>query len=397
VPTARARVAIVGAVRTPIGKFGGGLAKVPAVQLGQVAAREALARAKLTPSKVDDVLLGCSIQANLGQNPARQVSLAIGIPHEIGSVTLNKVCGSGMKSLMLGASEIRAGEASIVLAGGMESMDQAPYLLPGARWGLRFGAAQLQDAMLQDSLLDAYDHEHMGLTGEAVARKFSITREQADAFAARSHQRASEAWSSGRMKEETVAVPAELTGGAPVDHDEGVRADSTPERLAKLKPAFSPKGVLTAGNSSQLSDGAAVLLLASEEAVAKHSLAPLAWIRSSHVSGVPPPRVMESPIPTVKEHLAKEKLTPADLDLFEHNEAFSTASIAVQRTFSVPDEKFNVNGGAVALGHPIGCSGARIVVTLLYEMTRRKAHRGLATLCMGGGNGTSMILELPEN
>ncbi|MDE1820111.1 MAG: acetyl-CoA C-acetyltransferase [Euryarchaeota archaeon] len=386
-------MAIVGAARTPIGKFGGGLSKVPSPRLGQIAVREALRRASVAPTEVDDLLFGCSLEAGLGQNPARQVLLGCDIPVHVGATTINKVCGSGMKSLMFGASEVRAGDASLVVVGGMESMDLAPYLLPKVRWGMRYGEGALLDAMLTDSLLDAYDHEHMGMTGEAVARKFKITREEADAFSLRSHQKAIAAWNEGRLQEEVVPVPAEVTGGAAVERDEGPRADTSLEKLAKLKPAFSPKGVLTPGNSSQISDGAAALVLASEEKVAKLSLKPLAWIRSYHVSGVPPPRVMESPIPAVKEHLKKEKLTVADLDLFEHNEAFSTASIAVQRTFQVPEEKFNVNGGAVALGHPIGCSGARIVVTLLHEMLRRKSHRGLATLCMGGGNGTSVILE----
>ena len=389
-------MAIVGAVRTPIGKFGGGLSKVPSVKLGQLAVREALSRAKVPPSEVDGLLFGCALQAGLGQNPARQVQLGCDIPVEVGSTTINKVCGSGMKSLMLASSEVRAGDASLVVAGGMESMDLAPYLLPKARWGLRYGEGKVLDAMLTDSLLDAYDGEHMGLTGEAVAKKFGITREEADQFSLRSHEKACAAWSSGRLREEVVAVPAEMTGGAAVERDEGPRADTSLEKLGKLKPAFQPKGVLTAGNSSQISDGAAALVLASEEKVAKLSLRPLAWVHSYAVSGVPPNRVMESPIPTVKKHLAETHLTVADLDLFEHNEAFSTASIAVQRTFEVPEERFNVNGGAVALGHPIGCSGARIVVTLLHEMMRRRSHRGLATLCMGGGNGTSMILERAE-
>ncbi len=369
------------------------MSKVPSVRLGQVAVKEALLRAQVRPTQVEELLFGCALQAGLGQNPARQVQLGCDIPVEVGSVTINKVCGSGMKSLMLGASEIRAGDLGIAVVGGMESMDQAPYLLPKVRFGLKYGESKVLDAMLTDSLLDAYDHEHMGLTGEDVAKRFSITREQADVFSLRSHQKAVAAWEAGRFTSEVVPVPAEVTGGAPVERDEGPRGDTTLEKLAKLKPAFAPKGVLTAGNSSQLSDGAAALVLASEEKVRELSLKPLAWIRSYHVSGVPPARVMEAPIPAVKEHLAKEKLTPADLDLFEHNEAFSTASIAVQSTFQVPEEKFNVNGGAVALGHPIGCSGARIVVTLLHEMMRRKVHRGLATLCMGGGNGTSVILE----
>ena len=388
------RVAILSAVRTPIGKFGGGLSKVPSPFLGKIAAGAALERAGVRPDQIEEVIFGCGIAAGVGQNPARQVLIHSGIPPNVGAVTVNKVCGSGMKSLMFASSEIRAGDLSLVLAGGMENMSNAPFLLPArARWGIRLGDVPILDAMQNDGLTDAYDHQSMGMTGERITQRFHISREEADEFALESHLRAHRASEDGRFAEEIVAVPASVTGSTEVRRDEGPRGNSTREKLSTLRPAFLPGGILTAGNSSQLSDGAAALVLASEKMAAELSRPPLAWIRSSQVGGVAPADVMESPIPTVRAHLQREGLGVADLDLFEHNEAFSTASIAVRRALEVPDRIFNVNGGAVALGHPIGCSGARIVVTLLHEMIRRKAFRGLATLCMGGGNGTSLILE----
>ncbi len=388
------RVAVLGAVRTPIGKFLGSLSKVSPIQLGELAVREALARAQVPATQVEELAFGCAIQAGLGQNPARQVALASGVGPERGAVTINMVCGSGMRALIVGASEIRSCEHSLMVVGGMESMSGAPFLVPGMRSGHRYGDSSLLDAMLHDSLLDAYDHNHMGITGEDVARRFGITREEADAFALRSNTRVLRAVSSGDLKNEIVPVPASLTGGKELIVDEGPRADTTLEKLAKLRPSFAPNGILTAGNSSQLSDGAAALVLASEEHVQQTGKVPIAWISSYNTGGVPPSRVMEAPIPTVKEHLKREGLTVADLDLFEHNEAFSTASLAVQRALDVPEEKFNVNGGAVALGHPIGASGARIVVTLIHALRQRKGNRGLATLCMGGGNGLSVVVEM---
>ncbi|MDG6913435.1 MAG: thiolase family protein [Nitrososphaerota archaeon] len=390
-----AKVAILSAVRTPIGKFLGGLSQVSPVVLGQIAVEEALRRAKVSPSDIEEILFGCGIQAGLGQNPARQVGLAAGMGVEPGAVTINMVCGSGMKSLMLGADSIRLGERKVVLVGGMESMSRAPYLAPGVRLGSRYGDTPLVDAVLQDSLLDAYDHLHMGRTGEDVARRFGITRDDADAFALRSNQRAAAATERGELLREIAPVPATVTKGNEVSKDEGFRPDTTREKLSRLKPAFAPDGVLTAGNSSQLSDGAAALVLASRDWAEQHGIAPIGWVHSAHTSGVPPSRVMESPIPTVQGHLKKVGLTIGDLDLVEHNEAFSTASIAVQRALNIPDDRFNVNGGAVALGHPIGCSGARIVVTLLNAMAHRTSQRGLATLCMGGGNGLSVLIERP--
>jgi len=389
-------VAILSAVRTPIGRFGGALKSVSATQLGIHAARAALERSGLAPSEVEEVLFGQAIQAGAGQNPARQVLRGAGIPDSVGAATVNMVCGSGMKAIHWGYQAIRLGEFDRVLVGAMESMSNAPYLLPGAlRWGSLPGPHTLDDAMQRDALIDAYDeHEIMGLTGERVAKKFGLTRSEVDAFGLRSHLRASRATTTGILSDEIVPVPAEIALGRPgLAHDEALRADTTLEKLARLKPVFAPDGILTAGNSSKLSDGAAALVLASAREVRRSGAKPLAWVHSTGESGVHPRDVMESPIPTVKKHLERTGLSPADFDRVEHNEAYSSASLAVQRTFGFTEEQFNVNGGAVALGHPIGASGARIVVTLVHELVRSDRHLGLATLCMGGGNGLSLIVE----
>jgi acetyl-CoA C-acetyltransferase len=389
-------VAILSAIRTPIGKYGSALKETPAVTLGTLAVQAALARAKVEAREIADVYLGHCIQAGTGQNPARQVALRAGIPESAGAATINMVCGSGLKAVMFGALAIRAGQYDLMVVGGMESMSSAPYLLPGkARWGLRYGQFPVQDAMQVDALIDAFgEHEAMGFTGERVAQKFHLTRTEIDQYAARSQVRAVEATRSGIFRAESVPIPAELTpGGHGLDHDEGPRPDTTVESLGKLRPSFRPDGLMTAGNSSQLSDGAAALVLASESEVERRGARPLAWVHSMEVGGVDPANVMEAPIPTVTEHLRRVGLTPEEMDRVEHNEAFASASIAVQRTFRFPDDRFNVHGGAIALGHPIGASGARILVTLLHELERTKGHFGLATLCMGGGNGLSLIVE----
>jgi len=394
--SAPGRVAILSAVRTPIGKFGGKLRLTPAVVLGSLAAREAIARSKVAAAEVPEVAFGQGIQAGAGQNPARQVSRGAGIPDTAGAFTVNMVCGTSMKAIHLGVAELLSGQFPIVLAGGMESMDSAPHLLSArARFGLRTGDDTLVDAMLHDSLIDAYgEHEHMGFTGERVARHFHLSREEVDRFAVRSHRQAAQAIASGRFEAEYIPVPPEVTFSKEgLKVDEGPRGDSTVESLGRLKPSFLPDGVLTAANSSQLSDGAAALVLASEAEVQQRGLKPLAWVHSTAVGGVHPSDVMEAPIPTVKAHLAREGLQPKDLDRVEHNEAFASASLAVQKSFGFSEEQFNVHGGAVALGHPVGASGARIVVTLLYEMIRTNGRLGLATLCMGGGNGLSLILD----
>jgi len=390
------RVAILSAVRTPIGRFGGTLRAVPAPALGALVARSALARADVAAGEVEEVLFGQAIQAGVGQNPARQVLRGAGVPDEVGAATINMVCGSGMKAIHLGYAAIRAGDFDRVLVGAMESMSMAPYLLPGAlRWGSLPGPHTLDDGMQRDALIDAYDeHEIMGLTGERVARKFGLTRAEVDAFGLRSHLRASRATAEGTFRSELEAVPPSLTpGGTGLDHDEAPRADTTLEKLARLPPAFQPDGVLTAGNSSKLSDGAAALLLVSAREVRERGARPLAWIHSAAESGVHPRDVMESPIPTLRKHFSRTGLGPASFDRVEHNEAYASASLAVQRTFGFTEEQLNVHGGAVALGHPIGASGARIVVSLVHELVRSRTQLGLATLCMGGGNGLSLAVD----
>jgi acetyl-CoA C-acetyltransferase len=393
-------VAILSAVRTPIGRFGGALRGIPATGLGIHAARAAIARSGLAPDSIEEVLFGQAIQAGAGQNPARQVLRGAEVPDPVGAATVNMVCGSGMKAIHWGFTAIRAGDYDRVLVGAMESMSNAPYVLPGAlRWGSLPGPHTLDDAMQRDALVDAYaEHEIMGLTGERVAKKFGLTRAEVDAFGLRSHLKASRAVAAGTFAVEIAPIPPEMTpGGTGLDHDEAPRADTTLEKLARLKPAFAPDGVLTAGNSSKLSDGAAALVLASAQEVRRSGARPLAWLHSTAESGVHPRDVMESPIPTVRRHLEKTGFVPADFDRVEHNEAYASASLAVQRTFGFTEEQFNVNGGAIALGHPIGASGARIVVTLVHELVRSNRTRGLATLCMGGGNGLSVIVERPSS
>ena len=389
-------VAILSAVRTPIGRYGGALRAVPATVLGTHAARAAIDRSGIPPAEIDEVLFGQAIQAGAGQNPARQVLRGAGIPDAVGAATVNMVCGSGMKAIQWGFTAIRAEEVDRVLVGAMESMSNSPYLLPGSlRWGSPPGPHTLDDGMQRDALVDAYtEHEIMGLTGERIARKFGLTRVEVDTFGLRSHVRAVKATEDGTFSSEIVAIPSDLTPGAPgLARDEAPRADTTLEKLAKLKPAFAPDGVLTAGNSSKLSDGAAALVLASRREVERRGLKPIAWVHSAGEGGVHPRDVMEAPISTVRNHLKRTGLTPGVFDRVEHNEAYASASLAVQRTFGFTEEQFNVHGGAVALGHPIGASGARIVVTLVQELVRSRTRLGLATLCMGGGNGLSLIVD----
>ncbi|MFZ0699207.1 MAG: acetyl-CoA C-acyltransferase [Thermoplasmata archaeon] len=389
-------VAVVSAIRTPIGKYGGSLRELSAVQLGTVAAHSAIGKSGIPPADIEEVLFGHCIEAGAGQNPARQVLRGARIPDSSGASTINMVCGSGMKALHLGFSEIRSGAASRVLVGGMESMSRAPYLVDGAiRWGIKYGNRPLVDAMRNDALVDAYgEHEEMGLTGERIARKLGLSRVEIDAFGLRSHERAFRATRDGTFASEIVAVPPGIVPrSAGLDHDEGPRGDTSMVALSRLKPAFGLDGVLTAGSSSSLADGGAALVLASAHEVEHRRLKPLAWIHSICVSGVDPSDVMESPIPTVGKHLAATGFTPEEFDRVEHNEAFASASIAVMRAFGFTDRQFNVHGGAIALGHPIGMSGARIVVTLVHELVRSNTSLGLATLCMGGGNGLSVIID----
>ena len=389
-------VAILSAVRTPIGRYGGSLRSLPATRLGTLVARAAIDRSGLRPEEVQEVLFGMAIQAGTGQNPARQVLRGAGVPDSIGAATVNMVCGSGMKTIHWGYSAIRAGDFDRIVVGGMESMSNSPYLLPASlRWGNPPGPHRMEDAMQRDSLIDAYEeHELMGLTGERVAQHFHLTRAEVDAFGLRSHRLASVANRDGTFSSEMVPIPGDwIPGGLGLTTDEGPRPDTTMEGLSRIKPAFAPDGILTAGNSSKLSDGAAALVLASAAEVKRRGVQPLAWIHSVAESGVHPRDVMESPIPTVRLHLAKTGLAPSDFDRVEHNEAYASASIAVQRTFEFTDKQFNVHGGAIALGHPIGASGSRIAVTLVHELLRSQKTLGLATLCMGGGNGLSLAVD----
>lgn len=385
-------VVIVSGVRTPIGRFQGGLTTLSACQLGSVVLQEALKRAGL--NTVDEVIMGNVVSAGLGQNPARQAAIGAGIPVEVPSFTLNKVCGSGLKAVMLAAQVIKLGEAEVVAAGGMESMTNAPYMLFKARSGYRLGDGKLVDGMVHDGLWDVYNDFHMGLTGEIIAEKYDITREDADAFAFESHQKAIKAQENGKLKEEIIPVTVETRKKSfTVENDEGPRKDTSLEVLSKLRPVFKKDGVVTAGNASQISDGASAVVVMSEEKAKELGLEPLATIVDYCASGVKPELVMEAPIPCVKKLFSKTGMAINDVDLFEHNEAFATASCAVKKELKVPGEIFNVHGGAVALGHPIGCSGARVLVTLMYAMKDRNAHRGVATLCLGGGNAVGIMIE----
>ncbi|HVL88325.1 MAG TPA: thiolase family protein [Candidatus Thermoplasmatota archaeon] len=384
-------VVLAAACRTPVGKFNGSLRDVGAVELGAIAVREAVARAGLSPADVDEVVMGNVLQAGLGQNPARQAALKAGLPETVSAYTVNKVCGSSLKAVMLAAASVRAGDASIVVAGGMESMTNAPYLLRHARGGYRLGDGILVDGMIYDGLLDAYNGFHMGRTGEIVAQRFQISREEADRFALESHRRAQAASEGGDFKEEVVPVP--LPGGGTLTRDEGIRSDTTLERLARLKPVFKEDGIVTAGNASQISDGGAAVVVASREAAEDRGLPVLARVRGSNTAGVRPDLVMEAPIYGARSLLDRLDLGIDDIDQFEHNEAFATASCAVRQELRVPPDRFNPYGGAVALGHPLGASGARILTTLVHALHRKNKRRGLVTLCLGGGNAVSMVVE----
>ena len=386
---------IISACRTPIGKFGKSLAGVSAPSLGALVVGEALKRAKIPANEVDEVIMGNVVSAGLGQNPTRQAAIHAGIPFRVGSITVNKVCGSGLKAVMLAASTIKAGDNDVVVAGGMESMSNTPYLARGVRWGTKFGDASLQDSMITDGLWEVYHNYHMGLTGEHIAQRFHITRREADEFAYESHMKASKASKAGLFNAEKVNVKVEGDGGEIIEFsdDECIRAETTIEKLGKLKPTFKPDGVLTAGNSSQLSDGASAVVVTSERVAERFGVKPIAKILAYGTGGLEPARVMEAPIPTTKALLKRMKMAVDDIDLFEHNEAYSTASIAVKRALGVDESRFNISGGAVALGHPIGCSGARVLTTLIYALRRTGKKTGFATLCLGGGNAVAMIIE----
>jgi acetyl-CoA C-acetyltransferase len=390
-------VYVVSAVRTPIGKFLGALGALRATQLGAAAVRGAVRCAGIHVSAVDEVLMGSVIQAGLGQNPARQAALGAGLPPSAGAVTVNKVCGSGLKAILFGVQAIKAGEAQVVVAGGMESMSNAPYLLPEARRGTRLGHAKLLDALIHDGLWDATNDFHMGTSCELVAERFKVSRREMDEFSVESHRRASAAAKAGRFRAESLAVevPGEKGETRLVEADEGPRADASLETLASLKPAFKPEGLVTAGNSSQISDGAAAVVLMSERALQLHKTQPMARITGSAVAGVEPKWVLVSTIDAIRRFDGRNPWKAGDADLVEINEAFAGSTVAAIRELGLDPGRVNVNGGAVALGHPIGASGSRIVVTLLHALADRKLRRGVATLCMGGGNGLALGVERP--
>jgi len=389
-------VYIVSACRTPVGRFQGGLSKLKAPVLGGLAIKEALHRAGVSPDQVDEVIFGNVLQAGVGQNPARQAARAAGIPDTVAPFTVNKVCGSGLKTVMLAAQSIKAGDNEIVVAGGMESMSLAPYLLPSARTGARLGDAKLVDAMVHDGLWDVYSDQHMGLTGELVAEEYAIDRAAQDAFAVASHHKAAAAWAAGKFQAETFAVEVPQRRGDPVivDTDEGVRGDVTLESLSKLSAAFKKGGSVTAGNASQISDGACALVIASAAAVAKYGLKPLAKITGYAAGGMAPEWVMMAPKAAVENLEKKTGMSRHDFDLIEMNEAFASGSCALIKTLELDADKVNVHGGAVAIGHPIGASGARILTTLIYALKDRGLKTGLATLCLGGGNAVATSIEI---
>lgn len=388
--------AVIGiAVRTPVGSFGRSLASVSAVELGVVALKEAMRRINLSPEAVDEVILGNVLQAGQGQNPARQVSVKSGIPYEVPSYTVNKVCASGLKSVILAAQAIMVGDAHVVVAGGIENMSQAPYAVPKARWGHRMGDGNLVDLMIFDGLWDIFNGYHMGITAENVAEKFGISREDQDRFALGSQQKAEAAIKGGRFRDEIVPVEIPQKKGNPIifDTDEHPRFGTTLEALSKLPPAFKKGGTVTAGNASGINDSATIVIVMSEEKAKELGIEPMARIVSYASAGVDPAIMGTGPIPASRKALKKAGWSVDDLDLIEANEAFAAQAIAVNREMGWDIEKVNVNGGAIALGHPIGSSGARIFTTLLYEMKRRNARKGLATLCIGGGQGCAVTVE----
>jgi acetyl-CoA C-acetyltransferase len=386
-------VVIVGAARTPVGAFNGGLSSVPAHYLGQVAIAEALKRAKVEPGEVSETIMGQILTAGAGQNPARQAAIAAGIPAEKTAYGINQLCGSGLRAVALGYQAIRVGDSDIVVAGGQESMSQAPHCLH-LRSGTKMGDAQMIDTMIKDGLWDAFNGYHMGNTAENVAQKWQITREQQDQFAAASQQKAEAAQKAGRFKDEIVPVKISTRkGDVIVDTDEYPKHGTTVEALAKLRPAFDKNGTVTAGNASGINDGAAALVLMTAKEADKRGLKPLARIVSWATAGVDPAVMGTGPIPASRAALKKAGWTHQDLDLIEANEAFAAQACAVNRDLGWDTGKVNVNGGAIALGHPIGASGARVLVTLLHEMQKRGVHKGLATLCIGGGMGIAMCVE----
>ena len=389
------RVVIASAARTPVGAYGGAFKTVSARELGAVAAKEAIKRAGIKPEDIDESILGCVLQAGNGQNIARQIALDAGIPIEKPAMTLNIVCGSGLRSVSLAAQMIIAGDCDVVLAGGTESMSQAPYLLTDERWGARMGDKKVVDEMIKDGLWDAFNDYHMGVTAENIAEKFGLTREEQDALAADSQQKAAKARAEGRFKDEIVPVEVKGRKGkvTVVDTDEYIKEGVTKESISGLRPAFIKDGTVTAANASGINDGAACLVVMSEEKAKELGVTPLATIVSYATEGVDPRIMGTGPIPTVRKALEKANLTLEDIDLIEANEAFAAQALSVIKELGLNTDIVNVNGGAIAIGHPVGASGARILTTLLYEMQKRDSKKGIATLCIGGGMGTAVIVE----
>ena len=390
-------IVIVSGVRTPVGKFQGSLSDVSAPRLGAVVVREAVQRAHLQPEQIDECIMGNVVSAGLGQNPARQAAFFGGLPPEVSAVTVNMVCGSGLRAVALGAQSIQTGNAEIVVAGGMESMTNAPYLLPQARSGFRMGNAVAVDSMVNDGLWDVYNDFHMGHTAELVAEKYGISREDQDCFALLSHQKAAAAWREGRYAPEVVPVeiPAKKKGQPPIlfERDESIREDASIEALRALKPAFKKDGTVTAGNAPGVNDAAAAVVIMSATKALALGLTPMARIVAHATSGVDPKWVMMAPVSGARKAAARAGWSFDSIDLFEFNEAFAVQALAIMRELGIPPQKVNVNGGSVAIGHAIGASGARVLVTMMYEMARRNVHRGLAALCLGGGNSVAMCIE----
>ncbi len=387
---------IISAVRTPVGKFQGALKSFTAPQLGALVVRESVKRAGVKPEDVDEVIMGCVIQAGVGQNPARQAALHGGIPFGVSAVTINKVCGSGLKAVMMAAQSIKLGDAEIIVAGGMESMTNAPYLMPQAREGYRLGNGTLVDAMIHDGLWCAFENYHMGNTGEVVATRYGVTREVQDEYAFNSHRKAVAAMKAGKFKDEILPVEIPQKKGATIvfDVDESVREDAAPESLGKLKPAFKKEGgTVTAGNASSINDGASAVVVTSLERAREMGVEPMARIAAQATSGIEPELVMMAPVEAIQKVVKKAGWSLGEVDLIELNEAFAVQAVAIIKELQLDPQKVNVNGGAVALGHAIGQSGSRLLTTMLYEMKRRDVHRGVAALCLGGGNAVAMAVE----
>jgi acetyl-CoA C-acetyltransferase len=387
---------IVSAVRTPSGKFLGALKSLQAPQLGAITVREAVARAGIDPAAVDECIMGNVLAAGVGQAPARQAALGGGLSHEVAALTINKVCGSGLKAIMLAAQGVALSDIEIAVAGGMESMSNAPYLLSRAREGLRMGNATLVDSMIQDGLWCAFEHCHMGMSGEHVAETYGVSREAQDLYAAESHHKAATAAAEGRFAQEIVAVSVPQAKGAPIvmDADESIRPESTVDVLSKLKPAFKNDGSITAGNAPGVNDGAASIVVMSDQRAAAHGLTPLARIAGYATSGLAPKMLLMTPVGSIQKLLKRTGWRLQDVDLFEINEAFAAQMVAIIKELGVDPARVNVNGGAIALGHPIGASGARVLTTLLYAMRARHARKGIASLCLGGGNGVALAVEM---